>query len=130
MASNVDVVKGIYESFGKGDVGAVLGTFDEKIDWQEPDSVPYEDQIGPEAVGENVFGRVLQDVQNFSVTPHEIHEAGDIVFTIGTYRGTGAATGKDFEAAFVHVWRMRDGKAVGFRTYTDTHTWLQAIGKA
>ena len=89
MASNVDVVKGVYESFGKGDVGALLGAFDEKIDWREPDSLPYENQIGPQAVGENVFGRVLSDIQNFSVTPREIVDGGDTVVGIGVYKGTG-----------------------------------------
>ena len=128
MASNVDVVNGIYESFGKGDVGGVLGAFDEKIDWREPDSLPYESQIGPQAVGENVFGRVLSDIQNFSVTPREVVDGGDTVVGIGVYKGTGAKG--DFEADFVHVWKFRDGKATYFRTYTDTQIWLQALGKA
>ena len=128
MASNVDVVKGIYESFGKGDVPAVLGAFDEKIDWREPASLPYEDQIGPQAVGENTFSRVINDVQNFSVVPQEIVDSGDTVVTIGVYKGTGAKG--DFEADFVHVWKFRDGKATYFRTYTDTHIWMQALGKA
>ena len=130
MASNVEIAKQVYEAFGKGDVGAVLGAMDEKIDWQEPESLPYEDQIGPQAVGENTFARVVQDIQNFTVTPSEIHDAGDVVFAIGTYRGTGASTGKDLEAAFVHVWRFKDGKIAGFRTYTDTHRWLEALGEA
>jgi hypothetical protein len=130
MAPNVEVIKGLYESFAKGDVGAVLGAFDEKINWQEPESLPFEDQIGPQAVGENIFSRILQLVQNFSVTPNEIHDAGDVIFAVGTYRGTGAATGKDFEAAFVHVWRLKNGKINGFRTHTDTHIWLQALGEA
>lgn len=129
MASNVEVIRGLYESFGKGDVGAVLGLMDEKVDWQEPDSLPFEDQIGPQAVGENIFGQLVQLVENFSVTTDEIHDAGDVVFGVGTYRGKGAKTGKEFEAAFVHVWRMKDGKIAGFRTYTDTHIWLQALGE-
>jgi ketosteroid isomerase-like protein len=72
----------------------------------------------------------VQLVHNFSVTPSEIHDAGDVVFGIGTYRGTGAATGNDFEAAFVHVWRLKNGKISGFRTFTDTHVWLEALGNA
>lgn len=130
MASNIDVVKGVYESFAKGDVGAVLGTFDENIDWQEPESLPFENQIGPQAVAENIFSRVMELVPNFTATPVEIHEAGDVVFGIGTYRGTAAATGKDFDTAFVHVWRLKNGKISGFRTFTDTHVWLQVLGEA
>src|SRR5262245_32343310 len=130
MASNVEVIKGLYESFAKGDIGAVLGVFDENIDWQEPESLPFENQIGPQAVARTCFARVTEFVQNFVVTPSEIHDAGDVVFGIGTYRGTGAATGKDFQTAFVHVWRLRNGKITGFRTFTDTHVWLQALGEA
>lgn len=130
MGSNAEVIKDLYGSFATGDVGAVLGAFDEKIDWQEPESLPFEDQIGPQAVGENIFGLVMQLVPNFSVAPDEIHDAGDVVFAIGTYRGTAAATGKDLEAPFVHVWRLKDGKIAGFRTHTDTHLWLQALGEA
>lgn len=130
MTSNVQLVEGVYESFANGDIGAVLGAFDENIDWQEPESLPFENQIGPQAVGENIFARVVEQVQNFSAIPSEIHDAGDVVFAIGTYRGTAAATGKDFETPFVHVWRMKDGKVSGFRTHTDTHIWLQALGHA
>jgi hypothetical protein len=124
MASNRQIIKELYQSFAQGDVGAVLGAFDERIDWQEPESLPFENQVGPQAVGENVFARVATLVQNFSAAPSEIHDAGDVVFAIGTYSGTGVATGKAFETPFVHVWRLRDGKISGFRTHTDTHVWL------
>jgi uncharacterized protein len=128
MGTNVQAVKGIYESFAKGDIGAVLGAFDEKIDWEEPDSLPYGNQTGPQAVGENIFARVVQDIQNFTVTPKDIVDGGDTVVGIGVYSGKGAKG--DFEADFTHVWRFRDGKVTGFRTYTDTYIWMQALGKA
>jgi uncharacterized protein len=59
-----------------------------------------------------------------------IHDARDVVFAVGAYRGTAAETNKEFEGAFAHVWRMKDGKVVRFRTYTDTHAWLVALGQA
>ena len=130
MASNVQLVKDLYAAFGRGDVPAVLGAMDEKIDWQEPESLPFDDQIGPQAVAENIFGPVTTLLQNFSVTPAEILDAGEVVVAIGAYRGTGADTGKDLDAAFTHVWRIKDGKIAGFRTYTDTHQWLEVLGKA
>ena len=130
MGSNVELVQGLYAAFAKGDVAAVLGAMDEKIDWQEPTSLPFEDQIGPQAVAENTFGPVLTMFPDFSVTAEEIFDAGDVVVAVGTYRGTGAETGKALEAKFAHVWRIKDGKLSGFRTFTDTHEWLQALGKA
>jgi ketosteroid isomerase-like protein len=128
--SNADVAKGVYEGFAKGDVPAVLGLMADDIDWQEPETLPFENQSSPQEVAENVFGPVVTMIEGFTVVPDEIHEAGDVVFAIGAYRGKGANTGKELDAKFVHVWRIRDGKIAGFRTYTDTHQWLEVLGKA
>lgn len=129
MGSNADTVRRVYDAFAKGDVPAVLGAMDDKIDWQEPDSLPYDNQIGPQAVAENIFGPVVTQLEGFSVTPHDIVDGGDIVCAIGVYSGRGAQTGTDLNADFVHVWRFGpDGKITGFRTYTDTHLWRQALG--
>ena len=35
MGANGDIVRGIYQAFAKGDVAAVLGTFDPGIVWNE-----------------------------------------------------------------------------------------------
>jgi ketosteroid isomerase-like protein len=64
------------------------------------------------------------------VNTREIHDAGDVVVAVGTYRGTAAKTSNEFESEFAHVWRFKDGKISGFRTYNDTHAWLKAIGEA
>ena len=131
MASNVDTVKGIYEAFGRGDIPAILGTMDEKIDWKEPPGLApaFTDQIGPEAVGENVFGQVVKLIKDFSATPEEFIDGGDVVISLGRYRGIGAETGVDLDARNVHIWRFDDdGKLVGFELVTDTHLWRKALG--
>lgn len=129
MGANADSLRKLYDAFGTGDVATVLGAMDEKIDWQEPTGLPFENQVGPQAVAENIFGPVTTQIEGFSVTPKEIIDGGDIVAAIGTYRGNGAATGVGLDAEFVHVWRFGpDGKITGFRTYTDTYLWRQALG--
>jgi ketosteroid isomerase-like protein len=63
------------------------------------------------------------------VTANELVDGGDIVCTIGVYNGRGTNSGVELNADFVHVWRFGpDGKITGFRTYTDTHLWRQALG--
>jgi ketosteroid isomerase-like protein len=129
MATNVDTVRGVYEAFAQGDIPTVLAAMDDKIDWQEPASVPFDNQIGPEAVAENIFMPLAAQVEGFTVTPNEIVDGGDIVCTIGVYAGTGASTGIEFTTDFVHVWRFGPtGKITGFRTYTDTHIWREVLG--
>lgn len=129
MGANADALRKLYDAFGTGDVATVLGAMDEKIDWQEPTGLPFENQVGPQAVAENIFGPVTTQIEGFSVTPSEIIDGGDVVAAIGTYRGKGAANGVPLDAEFVHVWRFgTDGKITGFRTYTDTHLWRRALG--
>ena len=128
MTDNAGTVRATYEAFAKGDVATVLGAMDPKIDWREPATLPFEDQVGPEAVAQNVFGALFeQHFDAFSVEPTEIFDAGDSVLATGVYRGT-SKTGKPLEADFVHVWRFGgDGKVTYFRTYTDTKLWLDAL---
>jgi ketosteroid isomerase-like protein len=128
MSANLDRLKGLYDAFAKGDVATVLGTMDDRIEWREPESMPYGDQVGPQAVAENVFARVLQDVNEFVVAPEEFVDGGETIAVVGTYSGRGAKTGQRFSTPFVHVWRFRAGKIVYFRTYTDTKVWVDALG--
>jgi ketosteroid isomerase-like protein len=129
MGTNVDALHELYAAFGTGDVATVLGAMDEEIDWQEPTGLPFEDQRGPQAVAENIFGPVTTQLEAFSVTPDDFVDGGDIVAVTGKYGGKGAANGVVLDAEFVHIWRFgADGKITGFRTYTDTHLWRQALG--
>jgi hypothetical protein len=131
MTTNGERVHAIYEAFGKGDVPAVLGAFDPQVQWREAESFRYADRnpyIGPQAVAEGVFLRISSDVDQFSVTPERLADAGDVVLAEGHYRGTVKATAKTVNVQFAHVWRFRDGKVVGFQQYTDTKQWADAFG--
>ena len=124
-----DTIRGIYEAFGRGDVQAVLGAFDPGIEWREADNFLYADRnpyIGPMAVAEGVFMRIVAEVDAFMVAPRRYTESADRVAVEGRYRGTMKATGIPVDAQFVHVWDLRGGKVVGFQQYTDTKQWADA----
>ncbi|MCB9844686.1 MAG: nuclear transport factor 2 family protein [Phycisphaeraceae bacterium] len=121
--SNVGVIRGMYEAFGAGDVGAVLGAMSPDIVWNEADNFPYADgnpYVGPEAVLNGVFARCASEWDGFAVRVDELLDAGDAVVALGRYLGTYRATGRAQHTQFAHVWRLRDGKAVGFQQYADT----------
>ena len=44
----------------------------------------------------------------------------------GTYREVGAAG--PLEAAFAHLWTVRDGRITHFVQFADTHLFRQAVG--
>lgn len=127
--SSGDTIRGIYEAFGRGDVQSVLGVFDPAIEWREADNFLYADRnpyIGPMAVAEGVFMRIVGDVDGFTVVPQRYTESADRVAVEGRYRGTMKATGVPVDAQFVHVWDLRGGKVVAFQQYTDTKQWADA----
>ena len=131
MSKGVDVVKGIYEAFGMADVAAVLGAFDPAIDWREADNFLYADgnpYIGPQAVAQGVFQRIVTDADGFNLAIENIIDGGDTIVAQGRYRGTMKKTGTPIDAQFAHVWHVRDGKVVRFQQYTDTRQWAQAAG--
>ena len=131
MGQNGDIVKALYNAFSKGDVPAVLGAFDPQIEWKEADNFLYSEgnpYVGPQAVAEGVFQRLVSDMEDFTILTDHFVEESDTVVVEGRYQGRMKATGTSVDAQFVHVWRLRDGKIVRFQQYTDTKQWSEAAG--
>ena len=121
----------LYDAFARGDMPTVLGAMDPQIDWAEPEGLSpmLTSQTGPESVLQNIFGTIPTLWSEFNVDAAEILDAGDVVVGVGVYRAVSQDTGRDLVADFTHVWRFNaDGKITGFRTYTDTHLWREALG--
>lgn len=125
---SVDVVRGAYEAFGRGDVPAVLGAMADDIEWYEAEGMPYGGVYhGGEAVAENVFGPLIRDIPDFAVTPEEFIASGDAVAVVVRYTGTGKATGKQLDLPVVHIWDVRNGKIQQFRQFADTAKFLEVV---
>ncbi len=125
---NVDLVKSVYGAFAQGDVPAVLGAFAEDIEWFEAEGMPYGGlHRGPDAVAQNVFGPITEDVEGFGVTPEEVIGSGATVVAVVRYTGTGKVTGKALDEPVVHVWEISDGKLARFRQFIDTVKFAEVV---
>ena len=127
---SVEVIRGLYDSFGKGDVPAVLGQMDQQIEWNEAENFIYADRnpyVGPQAILEGVFMRFGTEWLGFTVIPEEWLDAGNHVVVLGIYAGKHKETGKEVRAQFAHVWGVRRGRVVRFQQYTDTKQWADAV---
>jgi len=124
MADNIAIVEQIYADLAKGDVGTVLATFDERIEWQLAEGNPYWDDapniVGPQQVLEHVFSRIPQDYDGFTIHLKRLVGLGDTVLAEARYGGTVKATGLPLDAQVAHVWDFKNGKAVHFQQYLDT----------
>ena len=130
--SNVDVIKGLYDAFARGDMPTVLAGMDSAIEWREAESNPYmpsgQPWVGPEAVVNNLFVKLGTEWDGFSVRPVTYHDAGDVVVVEVRYGGTYKATGRGADTQACHVWRFRDGKVVAFQQYVDTARLQENMG--
>jgi uncharacterized protein len=131
--TNVEIVAGTYEAFGRGDIPAVLGMLDEHVEWRMADHHTYatgDVLIGPAAVLEGVFARIMQDFDGFTVDVQRIVGCGDTVLAEIRYRATSKATGKTLDAQAAHVFDFRDGRCVRYQQYADTWQFADVTGVA
>ena len=130
--SHVPLVKDLYSKFGAGDVPAVLALLAADVAWSEAESNPYqpggEPWHGPQAVVENLFLKLAEEWDGFTVTPVRFHDAGESVVVEGRYAGTCLATGKGLDAQFCHLWTVRDGRIARFQQYVDTAQLREVMG--
>ncbi len=128
MQSELDVIRGMYSAFARGDVASVLAALAPQIVWIEAEGFPSAGTYTtPDAVLHKVFARLAAEWEAFIVAPHEYVCQGQTVVAIGDYSGTCKATGKAFKAPFVHVWKLRGAAVVGFQQFTDTAVVQQAM---
>lgn len=126
-AGRVDIVREAYEAFGRGDIDAVT-LFLQDTEWHEAEGAPQGGvYTGSEAILSGVIGPLMQQVQDFRVTPQDILPTGeDCVLAVGNYTGHGA--GGDLDARFAHLWTVRYGKATRFEQFADTALLQRAVG--
>lgn len=128
---NVNVVRGMYQAFAKGDIPTIIAALDPQVEWWEAESFIYADQnpyVGPTAVLDGVFMRIVQDWEGFKVFPKEVLDAGETVVGHGYYSGTYKKNGEPVRAQLAHLFTFRDGKVMKFQQYTDTAQFQKAVG--
>ena len=79
---------------------------DPAINWNEAEGTPLADRnpyVGPQAVGEGVFGRMMAAIDNFTAVPGTFIDGGDDVVVLGRYRGTMKDGGATLDCPFCHV---------------------------
>jgi ketosteroid isomerase-like protein len=125
----VDLVRRSYDAFARGDLDGVLADMHPEIEWHQAQGLPHGGRYnGVAEVRRNIFDPLDEEWwDEFSAAPEEFLDAGDEVVVIGRYRGVAKGTGKELDVPFVHVWTVREEKAVRFRQFLDTAGWVTAL---
>ena len=126
--TDAELVSSFYDAVEGGDLEGGLALLAPDCVWQEMDGFPYRGTYhGPDELREHVFHRIGAEWEGFSFALDDVLDAREAIVVVGTYSGTFKATGKPMKARVVHVWRLRDGKAVAFEQFTDTLRVAEAM---
>ncbi len=126
----VDTIKAGYAAFGRNDPSVLFGAMAAGVVWHEAEGNPLADRnpyVGAQAIGEGVFGRLLDAIDGFTAAPSTFIDGGDDVVVLGRYGGTLKASGATIDAQFCHVYRFEGGKIVSFQQYTDSAQWARLM---
>lgn len=124
----VAVVSGVYAAFGRGDMAAFFGLLAPDMVWNEAKGHPYGGvYTSVEQIVQNVLTPLGTQWDNFTAVNDSLVAQGDTVVSIGVYRGTFKATGKQVEAPYATVWKVRDGKVKSLHQHTDTALFWNAM---
>lgn len=125
---NVEVVRSAFEAWNAGDLDGVakLMSFDAEF-------IPLRSLLeGTEYRGPEGFRQFARDAAEewefLRVSIDELHDVGDRVLVLGHFDGRGRASGMDVRFPVGWVVRLRDGKTVHLRTYSDPQEALAAVG--
>jgi ketosteroid isomerase-like protein len=131
VSAKSEIVREIYQAFGRGDIPAILAKLDENVEWEygfAPNEVPWlAPRRGRTGVGK--FFESLAAVEFHNFITKAILEGENVVLALVDLSFTVKKTGKKFsEEDETHVWRFNDAnKIVRFRHCTDTHQHVQAF---
>ena len=129
---NLDVIRRGYEAFGRGDINALLESFDEQINWVTPgppELATSGNRTGRQAVAQ--FFTAVNDtfeIQRFE--PREFLAQGDRIVVLGSETARVRTTGKVLELDWVHVFALRNRKVIAFQEFFDTAAVVAAMSAA
>ena len=120
--ASVDVVLGIYESFRRSDIPAILNRVDPQADLQfeGPSAVPWTGHWRGRDGWAKFFQTVGENLDEITLTMDVFAAQGDRVVASGRYQGRVKRTGKRIDSPLVHLWTIRNGMVVQCQELTDT----------
>jgi len=126
---NINIVKKLYEAFGKHDFEFILSILSGDVEWGEPAN-PFNPAAGTRHGHEGFLewlkiGRESEEI--LTLEPHKFLSDSETVAVIGYTKCLAKPTNKIYETDFVHLFLFKDGKIIKFQEYFDTYAAGEAF---
>ena len=128
-ATNIDVLKPVYEQWSQGNFRPVTDAYGADLEWGWSEEFPGIAGVdrGAEGQSEKLL-TWLSTWEHWRVEVEEYRTNGDFVVALCRYIGRGKGSGVDVDTPGAHLWTVRDGRAVRMIVYSDRERALEAAG--
>jgi uncharacterized protein len=127
---NTELVRGIYEAFGRGDIPAILNSLANDVDWVVAglkDGIPYAGTYqGKDDVGQ-FFSLLAENVEYDLFEARDFVAQDEAVAVFGQYQGRVKPSGKALTTEWAMRWTIQNGRVTNFRVYEDTAAVVAAF---
>ncbi|MBI3708119.1 MAG: nuclear transport factor 2 family protein [Proteobacteria bacterium] len=129
-ADNVALVREMYAAFARNDIAAIVERLASDIKWRlhAPAVVPYAGERRGRAEAAEFFAVLARTDEITKFVPETFIADDAHVVVLGQAEGRARATARNWRTPWVHVWTIRDGKAVMFEDYLDSAALAAAFG--
>jgi ketosteroid isomerase-like protein len=127
LASNISLVRSGYEAQRRRDMARIFELLSPDIEIRQTADLPWGGEYDGIAGAKQFFASLGEHIESL-VDVEEYFEAGsDKVIAIGRTRGRARKNWAAFDIRAVHVWTIKDGKAVRFEAYINTPEMLRIL---
>lgn len=125
----VEIVRGIYDEWEKGNLRAGVDLFDPDVLFIPGKDLPDSGgcYLGPGGISEFMRGW-LKAWTAITITADEFIEAGDSVVVAVRQRGVGKQSGAPAELPYFQVWSFRGRSIIRLQQFADRAEALEAVG--
>jgi ketosteroid isomerase-like protein len=114
--ANAALIISGYDAFGRGDIRGALAVFAENILWHVPGRGPLSRDYRGHAEVLGFFERFMElSGGTFQIQIDEVFAKRDRVVVLCTE--TAQRGGRSWSSPQVHIWTVKDGRAIAFREY-------------
>ena len=130
-STNADLIRPIYDSWGRGEWRERPAVYDEEMEWGWSDEFPGLAGVFRDTTDPNPRLRAwLSEWEHWRARADDYVEIGDYVVVLATYTGRGRTSGVEIEQEGAHVFRIRDGRVVRLEIFADRQKALDWVERA
>ena len=129
--SNADLIRPIYEEWGRGNWRPRFEVYHPHMEWGWSDEFPgldgvYEDHEHPNPR----LLTWLREWEHWRAEPDDYLEIGDYVVVLASYYGRGRGSGVEIHQRGAHVFKLREGRVVRLEIFATQAKAMESVKAA